>query len=274
MLIANRSLLINTPLFTIITVVLNAKKDLETTLKSVQDQSFEDYEYIVVDGGSIDGSLNLIKGAQVSTWISEPDKGLYDAMNKGVKIATGQWILFMNAGDVFYDNTILSRLADQLNKNNKMDVIYGDTEIIYMSGFKRLSRANQENRNLWQGMNFCHQSTFVTRSILMSYPFNLEYKYGADFNLFLTLKREEFRFCHVPFSISRVINNGLADLNRIAVIKEWEKIARKVYVDRPFVSLYIFGFYRITLAITLFKELLKRALPKKAVDKIIRLLHP
>jgi len=100
------------PLITVITVVLNGEKALEETIKSVISQTYPNVEYIIIDGGSTDGTLDIIKKYEdyIDYWVSEPDKGIYDAMNKGVDLTTGQWINFINAGDRFYDEDLIEEI--------------------------------------------------------------------------------------------------------------------------------------------------------------------
>lgn len=115
------------PLITVITVVYNGEKYLEETILSVINQSYENIEYIIIDGGSTDGTLDIIKKYEdkIAYWVSEKDKGIYDAMNKGIKTATGEWLNFMNAGDHFYSRDILAKLFDNLNQD-EYDLIYSD----------------------------------------------------------------------------------------------------------------------------------------------------
>ena len=112
----------------IITICFNAADDLKKTIKSVRGQVFNDYEYIVVDGGSKDATSEIIKSnADVITkWVSEPDKGIYDAMNKGIKMATGDWVIMMNAGDVFADSQVLTNVFEN-PINDNITFLYGDT---------------------------------------------------------------------------------------------------------------------------------------------------
>lgn len=105
----------NYPLVTVITVVYNAKELLEETILSVLNQTYSNIEYIIVDGGSTDGTLDIIKKYQdkISKYISEPDQGIYDAMNKGMSLSKGQWLNFMNAGDSFYSNDVLQKVFER-----------------------------------------------------------------------------------------------------------------------------------------------------------------
>jgi glycosyltransferase involved in cell wall biosynthesis len=120
----------NNPLISIITVVYNGVSTLEQTILIVINQTYKNIEYIIIDGGSIDGTVDIIKKYEdkLAYWVSEPDKGIYDAMNKGIDKATGEWINFMNAGDCFNFYNILED-GFQMNISNMINVIYSDTLI-------------------------------------------------------------------------------------------------------------------------------------------------
>ena len=105
----------NSPLISVVTVSYNAVDTIERTILSVLNQTYSDIEYIIIDGGSTDGTVDLIKkyADKITYWVSEPDQGIYDAMNKGIDVATGEWINFMNSGDSFYRQDVLSSLFDK-----------------------------------------------------------------------------------------------------------------------------------------------------------------
>ena len=175
------------PLITVITVVYNGAKYLEDTIKSVINQTYPNVEYIIIDGGSKDGTIDIIKKYEdyIDYWVSEPDKGIYDAMNKGIDLATGQWINFMNAGDRFYDKNVLKVIYEDLKKNNiDADFIYSDTMI--------------------DGVNFCkcdisknriiHQSLIYKRDLHNNIGLYLVYEnlYLSDYIFFLLGKNKKW----------------------------------------------------------------------------------
>ena len=144
----------------IITICFNAADDLKKTIKSVRAQVFNDYEYIVVDGGSKDATSEIIKSnADVITkWVSEPDKGIYDAMNKGIKMATGDWVIMMNAGDVFADSDVLQNVFSHVI-SDKITFLYGDTLSKQKNG-KLLRRITS-----WKDGNVNHQAVIYRRKL-------------------------------------------------------------------------------------------------------------
>ena len=143
------------PKFSIITVTYNAEKVLEDTIQSIVTQSYKNVEYIIVDGGSTDGTLTIVNKYKehIHTIVSEPDKGLYDAMNKGIKLATGDYLCFLNAGDGLHEDDTLLRIVHSLTGTILPDVIYGETDIVDDEGhflYKRRLSA-PETLPLFQG---------------------------------------------------------------------------------------------------------------------------
>ena len=183
----------NKPLITVVTVVFNGAKFLDDTIQSVINQTYSNIEYIIIDGCSTDNSLEIIEQYKNKIiWISEHDKGIYDAMNKGVALASGEWINFMNAGDSFYS---LSTIADVLvgNKYDE-DVLFGNVHIRYPE-FSRIKSAGNP-KNLWRGMQFCHQSVFVRTVIQRQNLFNVS-SLSADFQFYYNIQESNANFRHI-----------------------------------------------------------------------------
>lgn len=232
------------PKITIITVCYNAISTIENTIKSVLSQTYDNLEYIIIDGGSTDGTIDVIKKYEkkFSYWKSEPDKGIYDAMNKGIKLATGEWINFMNAGDSFYNTEVLQSLSTYFN-DNQSDIIYGDTCIAINN--KNKYRVVPENiSNIEHHLPFCHQSCFVKSSIIKSNTFQLQYKYVADYAMFYKFYKSGYCFKYVHNIISNYeISEGLTASNmykcyletftvnkRKPTISKWRIKARSILI--------------------------------------------
>ena len=159
------------PKISIITVVFNSEKLIEATINSVLEQTYSNIEYLIIDGYSKDSTVSIIKkyAVRLAYWISEPDKGLYDAMNKGVALARGEWILFLNSGDMFVGSDILERVA-KVASSCDADILLGDAVVLYPDGTDRLQKAVRPEE-IPYGMICSHQSMLVRRSFLLSLPF-------------------------------------------------------------------------------------------------------
>lgn len=175
------------PKFSIITVTYNAGAVLEDTIQSVITQTYKNIEYIIVDGGSKDRTLQIVDQYKehIHKVISEPDKGLYDAMNKGIKLATGDYLCFLNAGDELHEDDTLQLMVHSLTEPTLPDVIYGDTAIVDEEGhflhMRRLSPPENLNwKSFKEGMLVCHQAFFARRDLIE--PYNLHYRFSADFD--------------------------------------------------------------------------------------------
>lgn len=208
------------PLITVVTVVYNGAEFLEETIKSVIEQTYDDVEYIIVDGGSTDGTLEIIKkyDQAIDYWVSEPDKGIYDAMNKGIDLGSGDWINFMNAGDFFYASDTIHKVFDSKNTFVGCHVIYGDHEVRYPNK-RKIVKAGKV-KNLWKGSQFCHQSAFVSLAYHNANKFNIKRKIVADFEFFFKVYQDSKVMKYVPVTVSNVSAGGVSDVKRIESILE------------------------------------------------------
>lgn len=207
----------------IITICYNAVDTIEKTILSVINQDYNDIEYIVIDGGSSDGTTDIIKKYEnnIAYWISEPDKGIYDAMNKGIKAATGEWINFMNSGDTFIDNNIISRIGFE-NLNKDIAYVYGDNLDLHDDGKLTYYKA-KSHKNVNRGIFCCHQSSFVSTKNKDLLLFDTRYRISADYNQQLSLYRsyggKAFYYFPYPVSVYE-IDNGISSKARSLLYKE------------------------------------------------------
>jgi glycosyltransferase involved in cell wall biosynthesis len=207
----------NNPRLSIITVVYNSEHLIERTIKSVLDQTYNNVEYIIIDGASKDNTLSIIKKyeSNISKLVSEPDKGLYDAMNKGLALATGDYVCFLNSGDELYSITILEKIVNSAN-NLIPDVIYGETIIVDENqqeiGMRRLKAPDKLNKKSFKyGMLVCHQSVYVKRNIADAY--NLKYKIAADFEWVLSVIEKAKLIHNTGLVHTRFLDGGLNKKN-------------------------------------------------------------
>ena len=212
---------------TIITVCRNHAQELERTIRSVESQTWQEKEYLVIDGASTDDSLDVIKAheASITRWVSEPDQGIYDAMNKGVRMAQGEWVIFMNAGDTFAGDDTLQRV---FGSPQNADVIYGD--VIKGELVKKAEAPRNAHR-----MFYCHQSAFVRTSCLREYPFDIRHKMSADFKQVKQLYLNGKRFRQLDFPVANFDTQGVSNRNRsaglydnIQVIRETDRLWEQV----------------------------------------------
>lgn len=243
------------PLVSIITVVYNGEKYLEETILNVINQSYDNVEYIIIDGGSTDGTLDIIKKYEnmIDYWVSEKDAGIYDAMNKGIDLVSGEWINFMNAGDKFYNKRTLLEIFNKNYFLEDIKIIYGDLNIDYGTHMNKL-KAKTLNY-LYKGMVFSHQSCFVESDYHKNNKFELQYKIASDFNLIYNAYLEKNIFKYINSTISTIIPYGLSDLNHLKVHKENFQIAnkktlllhQKIYYYRKYIEILIKDFIKIII---------------------------
>lgn len=253
----------NDPIISVITVCYNAAASLEETMLSVLNQTYDKVEYIVIDGGSKDGTVDIIKkyANRLAYWTSGPDKGIYDAMNKGISKATGNWLNFMNAGDQFIDNKVLSKCFES-NFYDNVDILYGDAVYKYKFGKRMVEAGNIQH--IINHMIFSHQSTFVRKQIMKD-GFNLKWRLAADYYFLLGCFLEGRKFVHVGIPMSLVeLDNGATHDNFSQSRKEVLDIHRQF--GYPF-----FKRYRLYIADLLHfyvSNIVKLIIPKSLLDKI------
>lgn len=228
----------------IVTVVYNDCVHIVQTMRSVLNQMFHDYEYIIIDGSSKDGTIDcikeLIKGKHNVTFISEPDNGIYDAMNKAVMMAKGEWICFMNSGDTFYNNKVCERILPFLTDEN--DIVYGNTNAITEKGL--MTDCAKDASYLLQNMPFCHQSTFTKTSLLKEMKYDVSYRFVADYNFFYHCYISGRKFCKTNEIIATYNTvEGFSAQNKMKVFKEVLRVRKPTDSLINKLKLYIF-YYR------------------------------
>lgn len=212
---------------TIVTVCFNAQDCLEKTISSVIEQTcYKDIEYIIIDGNSKDNTLTIIKKyeSQVHRWISEPDKGIYDAMNKAITFSTGEWINFMNAGDYFYDKNVVEKIFIN-DRFSNVDVVFGD--LMVNMGTKQTLRKGILYPHKFPHLS--HQAVFVRTALMKKHLFNLKYKISADYEFLYSLYREGRVFSYENIIVANYNVEGLSSNKKCQLYKEHCEIdGRKV----------------------------------------------
>lgn len=223
----------------IITINYNDAIGLKKTIDSVVHQSFSDFEYIIIDGGSTDGSVEIIKenADHINYWVSEPDRGIYNAMNKGIEVAKGEYLLFLNGGDWFCNEDSLGLLA---NETNNFDIIYGDNYFYYSAN--KIQKNNLPDLITFNYLAFLnsipHQATLIKREFMLKnglYDENL--KIASDYKFFLvSFFKWGCSYKHVSQYISYYDLNGISSTNRTLALSEIEIILKEEFPNFHYVK--------------------------------------
>lgn len=234
------------PKISIITVVRNGEAHLEQTINSVIGQTYPNIEYIIIDGNSTDNSVQIIQKYAISIayWLSEPDTGIYDAMNKGIKVATGDWILFINSDDYLINSSVIGKSVPFLSNSESL-VVYGKMIYILPSGEELVigdywNKIKNTFRNYTMGA-VSHQSTFHSNQLFTHFLYDTGYKLAGDYELLLRhLKDNDATF--IPIEISKMRNGGSSTQNFKALFLENCKIHWNAKNYRFFTSGYFFRY--------------------------------
>lgn len=226
--------------FSIITCTYNAESVLQRTLDSVLEQTYSHVEHIIVDGASTDATLDMVEAykqkSDAEDWChevrvkSEPDRGLYDAMNKGIQRATGQYVLFLNAGDTFPSADTLELVAESVGEGEEPPaVLYGDTDVVDNDGhFLRHRRLSPPRRLTWRsfmkGMLVCHQAFYARTDLAKVTPYNLHYRFSADVDWCIRImrlaRRRRLPMRNVGAVVVNFLDGGMTTTNHRASLKE------------------------------------------------------
>lgn len=234
----------------VITITYNAAEVLQPTLDSVAGQSFSDIEHLIIDGASADATLRMVedyarKAPYDVVVQSEPDHGIYDAMNKGLRRASGRYLVFLNAGDVLHDGDTLQRVADaaeQCRRSQGGDkwpaVVYGDTAIVDEHGiYVRQRRLRPPLHLSWRsfrwGMLVCHQSFYVLTEVARTMPYDLRYRHSADVDWCIRVMKEAERrglpLCNSGATLSDFMQGGNTTQHHRASLRERFRVMRSHY---------------------------------------------
>lgn len=241
------------PKFSIITITYNAASVIEPTLQSVLAQTYRNYEYLLIDGGSKDDTVAKAKasGITFAHIISEPDKGLYDAMNKGIGLATGDYLCFLNAGDSFFAPDTLQTIATAANKEKTLpDVLYGETaEVDKARNFVRMRRLKAPKELNWRsfkdGMMVCHQAFYAKREIAPMY--DLKYRFSSDVDWCIKVMKRSSRIINVNATVINYLQDGLSIQNHRTSLKERFCIMSKHYGLLPTIARHLWFILRVVI---------------------------
>ena len=224
------------PTFSIITVTYNAAATIEATLLSVRQQTYRHFEHLIIDGASKDNTLYIIYKYKDDTIkvFSEPDKGLYDAMNKGIRMASCDYLCFLNAGDTFHEVDTLEKIANTISTtpHGLPSIIYGETAIVNAERqFLHMRRHKAPDVLTWksfqQGMLVCHQAFLVKRTL--AEPYNLQYKYSSDFDWCIRMMKKADVISNTHLILIDYLDEGMTTRHHKASLLERLRIMAKHY---------------------------------------------
>jgi len=255
--------------FSIITITYNSECYLEETIQSVLSQDFADFEYIIVDGGSTDGTLDLIKGyAEKDSrirWVSEPDEGIADAFNKGIAAATGELVGIINSDDSYVPGA-LHAVAESYAAHPECDVFHGD--ILRFQDDQPLFRLKPSDveRTIWHGMPLNHPATFVTaRAYRKVEGYDKTFRVAMDYDLLLRMAKAGCRFCYIDQVLANMRYGGESDASFLVGLREvFRASVREGY---PRHKAYLWMYFKVMLG------LIKNVMRRTGLYSLMR-LHP
>jgi glycosyltransferase involved in cell wall biosynthesis len=222
----------------IVTVNYNNGTGLKKTFNSLFSQTHSEYEYIVIDGGSSDESKELIirNNNKIKYWISEKDNGIFDGMNKGIKIATGDYLMFLNSGDYLVDNQILSKLHSYLNA--PCDIFYGNIQILNSDTLSTITFPDNLSLNFWENCTINHQASLIKASLFKEMGlYETTYDHAADYVFFLKCFFASKSFFHINETVVNYDLGGDSYLNRLEYKEQMNK-GWKEYIPAYLDTLY------------------------------------
>ncbi len=247
------------PLVSIVTVVFNAESTIERTIQSVIRQEYDHIEYIVIDGGSTDGTLEIIEKYkdQIYYYHSEKDKGIYDAMNKGIEIATGDYIGLINADDWLQDNAIKD-IADAIMKNNRIEIYHANMNHVRQNIIREIKPTKNLGDFFWKGMSYMHPTFYVKREVYEHVKFDIDYKILADYKFTMECLQQNYTFFWIDKILVNYSAGGASDVF-------WQRIreGHNIRLDLGYspYKVYASSMLRISLTIaSKIKNLLKGAI--------------
>lgn len=255
------------PFFSIITAVFNAEDGIEKTAKSLSEQVCRDFEWIVVDGASTDGTLDVARrwaDPDKDTIVSEPDKGVYDAMNKGLRLAKGEVVQFLNADDWLAGDQVLARIKEAFAEG--VDAVYGDTILSLADGRQVTRIAGAPGETLHKRMPFSHQALFTRREVHIRHPFDTKFKIAADKASISSIYMSGAKFVHadVVTNVNTIEPDAISISGKVRSAAEDYRVSVDILKRPRIESIYYYLRKRVVI---LGVDLLER-LPRSVFDKL------
>jgi glycosyltransferase involved in cell wall biosynthesis len=235
------------PLISIITVVYNGEKHLESTIKSVIEQSYNHFEYIIIDGNSEDRTVEIIKKYEhnITHWISESDNGIYEAINKGLNLSKGDFVGIINSDD-FYEPDALQNVVNEININRDIDIFFGDIYILNPHLKSKKLLTYKKGKNLEKSFSIWHPSVFVRKSTYETYGyFDLSYRLAADYELLLRFQKKKCTFCYINKALSNFREGGISYYNKNLIFEQYQ--LQKLHTNSAFSTIIFIKNYTVFL---------------------------
>lgn len=245
---------------TIVTVCYNSEVTIEETIQSVALQTYPNIEYIIVDGGSKDTTLSIIKKYDlvISKWVSEPDKGLYDAMNKAISMATGDVIGLINSDDLFCDHNALQKVIDVFKKNKNLDSVYADLFYVSQHDTNKIVRrwVTGKQRSFKYGWHPAHPTFYIKKSVYDQYGlFDLSFKLAADFEIMLRfLDKHKINTTYLPAPLVKMRLGGETNKSFKNIYYQNIECIRAFNKNNIKVAKFFYPFFRIIPKFFQFKK--------------------
>lgn len=243
----------------IVTITRNAREFVPDTIRSVAEQTYPLIEYIVVDGASTDGTVDIIRANShhISRWISEPDRGISDAFNKGLALSTGDYVLFLNSDDRLASSSVVARMVDAIENAGVPELIYGDCNLVDRQSGRHLYKATIEFSTgaFKRGRTLPHPSLFTSRAYFDRYgPFDTEFRIAMDYE-FLLRGALESRVVHVPIVVTEVRSGGISTRSPVVIPEIVRALRKNGIIRTAFGAFALHGYFRLRGALRGIRQL-------------------
>lgn len=247
----------------ILTAARNVESTILQTLASIHLQTYKNWEHVVKDAGSTDKTLALLNSNGVNlTYVTGKDKGIYDALNIAMQKVTAEWVIVVQSGDTFYNNTVLNEVAPYLTDD--VDIVYGDVMNVHSSGAKELKKTKPVSE-LWKGMIGSHQGMFIRASLLRKFPYDFTYKIAADYDFLWKCYKNGARFKQIPVTVCLVNGEGLSSIKIVENLMQKQAVANK-YDNNPLHNAYRLARIARVAVTKKVKDIMPKPLVKKAIE--------
>lgn len=242
-------------MFSIVTVVLDEYEELSKTFNSIINQSYNNIEWVVIHGGKNKSIIQFVlkqKDCIEIKYISEQDEGIYDAMNKGVSLSSGDFILFLNAGDILHDESVILNVFNSITKNDSYpDVVFGAAELLFSNGMRIVRKPKDIYSYIWHGLPANHQATYYRNTSIKRMPYDLKYKVCGDYYIIARLFIEKIDVLMIQNVLADFKIGGSSYQNPRLLIKDSYEIQKKI-LRIPIILRILSAVKRVVVIVSIF----------------------